>query len=135
MDENKITEVIWSQIGQERTADHYAITLPFLFNGEEIELKITWRVEGDYVCISDDGQVMRQLRKQLGDLTPYKKSIELIVPEYGSVYLEGGQNLVCRYLSHGDFYHTGFLNHLLTAISLLSGISYLPLEGGSDNAE
>ena len=135
MEAAKITEVIWSQIGQERTADHYAITLPFLFNGEEIGLTLSWRVEGERACISDGGQVMRQLRKQLGDLTPYKNSIELMVSEYGAVSLEGGQNLVCRYIPHDDFYHTHYINHLLTVISLLSGISYLPLEGGSDDVE
>ena len=134
METNKITEVIWSQIGQERTADHYAITLPFLFNGEEIDLKLTWRVEGDRACISDGGQVMRQLRKQLGDLTPYKKSIDYTISEFGTISLEGGQNLICRYIPHGDFYHSSQLNYMLTVISLLSGISYLPLEGESDYA-
>ena len=134
MDVERLSDIIWSQIDEVRTAEQYSISLPFLFDGEQIGLRLTWTVSGDCVTISDGGQVIRQLRNKLGDLASYRKGIQFILSNFGSVALEGGQNLVCRYVPHSDFYHTTHLNYLLTVISLLSGLRYLPLEGGSVDA-
>jgi hypothetical protein len=76
--------------------------------------------------LTDSGRTLSELKKRLGDITPYQDAIGRILGAIGNVTLVGGQNLVVKtYVTCilGEEQYLDYLrglNQLLKAISQIS---------------
>lgn len=124
MDAQALTGYIRSEIRKEVYADRIELYLPFFFgNGETQPLCLVWDKKG---VLSDAGRTLAELKKRVGDLTPYHDNIQNILSAHGMVTLEGGQKLTVRHfqicVSGEEEYkdYMGGLSRLLRVISLIS---------------
>lgn len=124
MDAQALNGSIRQGIRTEVSADRIQVYLPFFFgNGETDPLCLIWDKKG---ILSDGGRTFAELKKRVGDLTPYQDSIQNILKSLGAVTLEGGRKLVVRHfqtcISAEETYldYLGGLNRLIRAISLIS---------------
>ena len=124
MDAQKLTEYIRQGICKKVYPDRIELSLPFFFgNGKEVPLQLVWDKNG---ILSDGGRTLAELKKRVGDIAPYRHSIQNILAALGTVTLEGGQKLTVRQyqtcISGEETYqdYMGGLNRLLRAISLIS---------------
>lgn len=76
--------------------------------------------------MSDGGRVLDELKKRVGDLSPYRENIANILEAYGTVTLESGRILTVRNFQtcvfEGNEYkdYLGGLNRFIRVISLIS---------------
>lgn len=124
MQAKKLHELIWNEIRKEVYPDRVELYLPFFFGSNPDEpLCLTWDRSG---VLSDGGRTLLELKKRLGDITPYQDTICHILNANGDVTLVGGQNLLVKtYVTciSGEeqyFDYLGGLNHLLKVISQIS---------------
>ena len=124
MDAQALNGYIRQGIRKEVYTDRIELYLPFFFGeGKTEPLCLIWDKKG---ALSDGGRTLAELKKRVGDLTPYKDSIQNILMSLGQVTLEGGQKLVVRHFQtcisgeHSYQDYLGGLNRLLRAISLIS---------------
>ena len=124
MDAQALTGYIQQGIRKEVYADRIELYLPFFFGkGESEPLCLIWDRNG---ILSDGGRTFAELKKRVGDLTPYQDRIQNILKSLGMVTLEGGHKLVLRHfqtcISGEKTYkdYMGGLNRMLRAISLIS---------------
>lgn len=124
MQAQALTGYIRQEIRKEVYADRIELYLPFFFgNGQTDPLCLVWDKNG---VLSDGGRTLTELKKRVGDLTPYRDSIQNILRTLGMVSLEGGQKLVVRHfptcISGENTYtdYVGGLNRLIRAISQIS---------------
>ena len=75
--------------------------------------------------ISDGGRCIAELKNKLGDIEPYIPRIKKILYDCGMLELKGGRIITKTYDAVSSFYHTHSLNHLLTAISIISNLDVL----------
>lgn len=124
MDAQALTGYIQQGIRKEVYADRIELYLPFFFGkGESESLCLIWDRNG---ILSDGGRTFAELKKRVGDLTPYQDHIQNILKSLGMVTLEGGHKLVVRNFqtcvsvekTYKDY--MGGLNRILRAISLIS---------------
>lgn len=124
MDAEALTGYIRQGLRKAVYDDRIELHLPFFFGKVESEpLCLIWDQKG---VLSDGGRTLAELKKRVGDLTPYRDRIQNILMSLGLVTLEGGQKLVVRHFqtcisgeqSYQDY--LGGLNRLLRAISLIS---------------
>lgn len=120
----KLQEYIWQGLRKEVYPDRVELYLPFFFGSDRDEpLRLTWDKNG---MLTDSGRTLNQLKKRLGDISPYQETIRRILSANGAVALVGGQNLVVKAYSTCIFGeeqyldYLGGLNHLLKVISLIS---------------
>lgn len=124
MDVQALTGYIRQGIRKEVYADRIELYLPFFFgNGESEPLCLIWDQKD---CLSDGGRTLAELKKRVGDLTPYRESIQRILKVHDLVTLEGGQKLTVRHfqtcISGDETYqdYLGGLNRLLRVMTLIS---------------
>lgn len=124
MQAEKLYEYIWQDIRKKVYPDRIELYLPFFFGGNHDEpLCLTWDKNG---VLSDGGRTLSELKKRLGDLTPYHDTIRRILGASGNVTLVGGQNLVvkiyvtCIFGEEQYLDYLGGLRYMLKAISLIS---------------
>ena len=132
MDVNALNKYIRQEIRQELYDDLIEFYLPFFFGNDEGEpLRLIWDHKG---ILSDGGRTLTELKKRIGDLTPYQDTIQNIVSHYGTVSLEGGQKLVVRdfqtCISGEKEYkdYAGGLSRLLQVISQISAIDMITVD-------
>ena len=132
MEAQALTGYIRQEIRQEVYADRIEVYLPFFFgNGESDPLCLIFNQKG---VLSDRGRTLNELKKRVGDLSPYQESIQNILLAHGAVTLEGGQNLVvrdfqtCIFGEETYIDYMGGLNRLLRAISLISIVDTLTVD-------
>lgn len=124
MQAEKLYEYIWQGIRKEIHPDRVELYLPFFFGSDRDEpLCLTWDRNG---ALTDGGRTLSELKKRLGDITPYRDSICRILAASGNVTLAGGQNLVVKTsmtcILGGERYidYLNGLNQLLRAASQIS---------------
>lgn len=124
MDSQALNGYIRQGIRKEVYADRIEVYLPFYFgNGKSDELCLVWDEKG---VLSDGGRTLDELKKRLGDLSPYRENIVNILEAYGTVILESGRILTVRNFQtcvYGDDEYKdylGGLNCLIRVISLIS---------------
>ena len=112
--------------------DRIELFIPFFFeNSENGPLRLVWSKDG---VLSDKGRTVSELKTRLGDLSPYRNKIQNVLNAFGTVSLEGGQNLVVRsfqtVISGDEEYkdYLGGLNKLLRAISQISIIDRIDVD-------
>lgn len=124
MQAEKLHEYIWQGIRKEVFPDRVELYLQFFFGSDRDEpLCLTWDRNG---VLSDGGRTLSELKKRLGDIAPYRDSIDRILAASGNVTLVGGQNLIVKsYVTcidgekqYLDYLHG--LNQMLKAISQIS---------------
>ena len=132
MDAQALTEYIRQGIRKEVYADRIALYLPFFFGcGETDPLCLFWDKKG---ILSDGGRTLAELKKRVGDLTPYWDSIQNILKAHGIVALEGGHKLVVRHfqtcISGEQTYkdYLGGLNRLLRVIAQISVVDTITVD-------
>ena len=129
-------EALWQAIRQDvRTVicdDRMELYIPFFFGGtKEAPLCLTWTRDG---VLSDGGRTMAELKKRLGDITPYKENIRRILDANGAVTLMGGQKLQVSpsysQSPEGELYkdHLRALRYLLQVMSLLSIVDTVKID-------
>lgn len=132
MDAQALTGYIRQGIRREVYADRIQLYLPFYFgNGEADPLCLIWDKNG---VLSDGGRTLSELKKRVGDLTPYRNSIQNILTSLGLVTLEGGHRLAVRHFqtcfsgerSYQNY--LGGLSRLLRAISLISVVDTVTVD-------
>ena len=124
-----LTQYIRQDIRKVVHADRIELYLPFYFRDTRQEpLRLIWDNRG---VLSDGGRTIAELKKRVGDLTPYQNSIQSILNACGTVSLESGTKLVVRHfqdLIRGETVckdYTGGLSRLLRVISLISAVDTL----------
>lgn len=124
MDAQALNGYMRQQIRKEVYADRIEVQLPFYFgNGKSDELCLVWNEKG---VLSDGGRVLDELKKRVGDLSPYRENIANILEAYGTVTLESGRILTVRNFQtcvfEGNEYkdYLGGLNRFIRVISLIS---------------
>ena len=132
MDAQALNTYIRQGIRKEVYADRIELFLPFFFgNGETDPLCLIWDKKG---VLSDRGRTLTELKKRLGNLTPYRDKIQNILASHGMVALEGGQNLVVRQFQtciSGETTYIDYmagLNRLLRVISLISVVDTITVD-------
>ncbi len=132
MDAQALNGYIRQGIRKEVYTDRIELYLPFFFGNNVSEpLCLVWDKKG---VLSDGGRTLTELKKRVGDLTPYINSINNILKAFGTVTLEGGQKLVVRHfqtcISGDKTYkdYLGGLNRLLRAISQISIVDTIAVD-------
>lgn len=132
MDAQALNGYIRAQIRKAVYPDRIELYLPFFFGSDnDAPLCLIWDREG---VLTDGGRTLRELKRRLGDLSPYEKSIQNILAAFGMVSLEGGQKLVVRHFQTcvcGDKEFTdylGGLSRLLQAIAQLSAVDTIAVD-------
>ena len=118
-----MTGYIRQGIRKEVRADRIFLYLPFFFGEGQEEICLTWDEKG---ILSDGGRTFAELKKRVGDLAPYRDSIQAILEKNGRVTLEAGHKLVVRHAQtcvcsgevRMDYLHG--LSRLLRVMSLIS---------------
>ena len=132
MDIQALAGYIRQEIRKEVYPDRVELYLPFFFmSGSTEPLCLTFHRNG---ILTDGGRTMKELKKRLGDLTPYQTNIQNILTCYDPVALEGGQKLTLQHFqtihrgeeSYIDY--MGGLNRLLQAISLLNVVDTIEVD-------
>ncbi len=124
----KLHELLWYEAKKRELPDGWVLTLPWSFLGEAGELSVYFRQgkkEGLYE-ISDGGEVMRILRKRLGDLTPYRARIKNILYNSGMHELRGGVTLWHEYAAASVYDHMWRFSLFIYLVSALSNIDIAP---------
>lgn len=132
MEAQALTGYIRQGIRKKVYDDRIELYLPVFFgNGESEPLCLVWDNKG---VLSDGGRTLTELKKRVGDLTPYRDSIQNILKPLGQVTLEGGHKLVVRYYQTCYFGEKSYqdymagLNRLLRAISLISVVDTVTVD-------
>lgn len=124
MDAQALTGYIQQGIKKEVYADRIELYLPFFFgNGNSEPLCLVWNENG---VLSDGGRTFSELKKRVGDLAPYQKSIDNILSVFGTVTLESGHILVVRDFQtciSGDKTYLDYLGGLSRLLRVISQIS------------
>ena len=122
MDASGLQSVIDRDIRRVSYPDRIELYLPFFFTGaEDAPLCLTWTQDG---VLSDGGRTMLELKKRLGDLSPYQENIRNIL-NHAAVTLVGGQKLVVRqpqtriFQGECSLDYCGSVSHLLQVMTLL----------------
>ena len=132
MEVQDLTGYIRQGIRKEVYADGIELYLPFFFGGGDCApLCLRWDRKG---VLSDGGRTLEELKKRVGELTPYWGRIRNILRALGLVSLEGGQKLVvshvqtciCGEKTYPDY--MGGLNRLLRAISQISVVDSITVD-------
>ena len=132
MDTQTLDGYIRQEIRKAVYPDRVELYLPFFFmNGSAEPLCLTFDRNG---VLTDGGRTMKELKKRLGDLSPYQANIQNILTDYDPVTLEGGQKLTLRHFqtihrgeeSYLDY--MGGLNWLLRVISLLDVVDTIEVD-------
>lgn len=120
----KLKEYIFQNIRVEAYPDKLQWYLPFDFGYASSEpLCLTWTAKGE---LCDNGRAIEELKKRLGDITPYMPAIEKIISRSGNMELVGGRRLVTKHfqtISHNGSLssdYIGAFTQLLHAITLIS---------------
>ena len=120
----KLQEYIRQGIRKELYQDRIELFLPFFFGkDDDMPLCLTWDKNG---TLSDNGRTIEELKKRVGDITPYMKKIQNILNFRNPVELVSGHILIIRTYntvssteeSYVDY--IGGLSHLIKTISLIS---------------
>ncbi len=132
MDEQALNMFIKQEIQKVVYDDRIELFLPFYF-GQNVSqpLCLVWDKDG---TLSDRGRTLSELKKRVGDLSPYMISIENILSSLGTVALVGGQNLVVSSFqtcidgerTYKDY--LGGLNRLIRAISQISIVDKITVD-------
>lgn len=132
MQAQDLTGYIRQGIRKEVYADGIKLYLPFFFGtGDSVPLCLCWDRKG---VLSDGGRTLEELKKRVGDLSPYWDSIHNILRSLGLVTLEGGQKLVVSHvqtcISGEQTYpdYMGGLNRLLRAIARISVVDTITVD-------
>lgn len=115
---DKLYGYIREGIRKEVFHDRVELHVPFYFGGEnDAPLCLTWYEDA---TLSDGGRTLTELKKRVGDITPYMDSIHKILANWGigDVKLVGGQ--VLKLIYRQDPLRA--LNMLLQAIALISAV-------------
>lgn len=117
-------DYIWEGIRKEVYSDRVELYLPFYFGGEQTApLCLTWFEDA---TLSDGGRTIAELKKRLGDISPYMDSIHKILTHrgIGDVKLSGGQ--VLKLIYRQDPLRA--MNMMLKVISLISAVDRITVE-------
>lgn len=132
MDAHTLTGYIRQGIRKEVYDDRIELYLPFYFgSGEGQPLCLIWDRNG---VLSDGGRTFAELKKRVGDLSAYQRSIQNILRTNGMVTLEGGQKLVVRHfqtcISGSETYldYLGGLSRLLRVIARISVVDTIMVD-------
>ena len=74
MDIQSLNNSIMQGIFYEDCGDHIVISMPFFFGNNSEPLRLVWNNKG---VLSDRGRTIAELKDRLGDIAPYKESIQL----------------------------------------------------------
>ena len=132
MDAQTLTGYIRQGIRKEVYDDRIELYLPFYFeSGESQPLRLIWDRNG---VLSDGGRTFAELKKRVGDLSAYQRSIQNILRTNGMVTLEGGQKLTVRHfqtcISGSETYldYLGGLSRLLRVIARISVVDTIVVD-------
>ena len=132
MDVQALAGYIRQGIRKEVYDDRIELYLPFFFgNGESEPLCLIWDEKG---VLSDGGRTLKELKKRVGDLSPYRPNIQNILRVHGMVTLEGGQKLTVRHYQtcfYGEqtyLDYLGGLNRLLRVIAQISIVDTITVD-------
>ena len=132
MDVQALNGYIGREIRRVAYQDRVEVYLPFYFGeGDSEPLCLVWDKNK---VLSDGGRTLAELKKRVGDVTPYNESIANILKTYGNVKLEGGQKLVVRDFQtviDGDRTYkdySGGLNKLMRVISIISVVDKIKVD-------
>lgn len=132
MNVQALNRYILQGIRKEVYEDRIELFIPFFFEkSKNGPLCLVWSKDG---VLSDKGRTVSELKTRLGDLSLYRNKIQNVLNAFGTVSLDGGQNLVVRsfqtVISGGEEYkdYLGGLNKLLRAISQISIIDRIHVD-------
>ena len=132
MQAQALNEYIGQGIKREVYKDKTLLYLPFYFGENTSEpLCLIWSKDG---TLSDGGRTLLELKKRLGDITPYSERIGNVLSSLGLISLEGGQKLVIKHFQtciQGEqtyIDYLGGLSKLLRAISLINVIDAIEVD-------
>lgn len=136
MQPEKLQEYILQGIKKRVYHDKIELYMPFFFrNGDDSPVCLAWDKDG---ILSDGGRTIAELKKRVGDITPYMKKIQNVLNSHGMVELVSGHILTVRSyytVIFGDEtykdYRTG-VNKLIEVMSLISVIDSIQV---SDDGE
>jgi len=124
MNPEKLQEYILQGIRKAVYQDKIELYIPFFFgNGDETPLCLTWDKDG---TLSDGGRTMSELKKRIGDTSPYMKTIQNILNFRNPVELVSGHIFIIRtfntVISPKETYidYIAGLSHLIKTISMIS---------------
>lgn len=124
MDAQALAGYIRQGIRKEVYDDRIELYLPFFFgNGESQPLRLIWDRNG---CLSDGGRTFAELKKRVGDLSVYQRSIQNILRANGMVTLEGGQKLTVHHFQTciaGEETYLDYLGGLARLLRVIAQIS------------
>ena len=124
MDAQGLAGYIRQGIRKEVFDDRIELYLPFFFgNGEHEPLCLIWDRNG---VLSDGGRTLLELKKRVGDLSPYQRNIQNILRAHGMVTLEGGQKLTVRHFQTciaGEETYLDYLGGLSRLLRVIAQIS------------
>ena len=124
MDAQALNSYIRQEIRKEVHSDRIELYLPFVFgNGTSDTLCLVWNKDG---VLSDGGRTFKELKKRVGDLTPYSENIQNILTAHGMVTLESGHRLTVRNFQTcicGDDTYTDYMAGLSRLLRVISQIS------------
>lgn len=132
----KLREYIWQDIRKEVSDSGIRFYIPFCFGTEDdMPLYLTWDRDG---TLSDRGRTVSELKKRVGDISPYLDSIHRILARCADCRLVGGQIIVKdrfqTVISGQEQYpdYLGGMNQMLKAITLISVLDTISV---SDDGE
>lgn len=126
-----LKEYIYQGITKSSSPDKLNITLPFNFAGESsAPLCLSWTSKGE---LTDNGRAIDELKKRVGDITPYLPAIRKIISKCGMTELKSNHTLVTTkfqtVFKNGvcSKNYIGALTAMLKAISLISIVDSVTL--------
>ena len=132
MDAQTLGGYIRQQIRKEVHPDRIELYLPFYFiSGNDEPLCLTFDNKG---VLTDGGRTMQELKKRLGDLTPYAETIQNILSTQDTITLTGGQKLTMQQFQpciRGEetyLDYMGGVSRLLRVISLLNVVDTIAVD-------